>query len=102
MRDSVSFIQLYQSFVCDTRIRSAMEPELIEARAQVKEMNKDLKLFWIPCGNMDFLLEKNELAHATMTKLEINHEYVLTEGDNHSWPVWRRYLIEFLPKIFRD
>ncbi len=81
---------------------SAMEAELIESRAQVKQMNKNLKLFWIPCGDQDFLLEKNKIAHATMTKLGINHEFVITEGDNHSWPVWRRYLIELLPKLFRD
>ena len=55
-------------------------------------MNRNLKLFWIPCGDQDFLLPKNEIAHATMTKLGINHEFVITEGDNHSWPVWRRYL----------
>ena len=30
----------------------------------------------------------------------IRYEYVETEGD-HSWPVWRRYLIEFAPKLFR-
>jgi len=30
----------------------------------------------------------------------IKHEYLETEGD-HSWPVWRRYLVEFSPKLFR-
>ena len=37
---------------------------------------------------------------AALTKAGVKHDYVVTEGD-HSWPVWRRYLVDFLPLLFR-
>lgn len=75
-------------------------PEYMRETARVKQMNKNLKLFQVICGDKDFLFERNEEAHATMTEMGIEHEYVITPGDNHSWPVWRRYLIDLLPRLF--
>lgn len=63
-------------------------------------VNKDLKLFWIACGRKDFLFQRNNEFDALLKGKGIKHEYVETEGD-HSWPVWRRYLVEFSPKLFR-
>ena len=62
--------------------------------------NKDLKLFWIACGKADFLYNANNDFTALLKTKGITHEYVQTEGD-HSWPVWRKYLIDFAPKLFR-
>lgn len=64
------------------------------------EVNRDLKLFWIACGTKDFLFQRNGEFHALLQQRGIRHDYVETEGD-HSWPVWRRYLVEFAPKLFR-
>jgi enterochelin esterase family protein len=63
-------------------------------------VNKDLKAFWIACGKKDFLFQRNNEFDALLKSKGIKHEYVETEGD-HSWPVWRRYLVEFSPKLFR-
>lgn len=63
-------------------------------------VNRDLKLFWIACGQKDFLFQNNGKFTALLKDKGIRHEYVVTEGD-HSWPVWRRYLAEFAPKLFR-
>ena len=63
-------------------------------------VNKDLKLFWVACGQKDFLFQNNGKFIALLKDKGIRHEYVVTEGD-HSWPVWRRYLAEFAPKLFR-
>lgn len=79
---------------------SAKDETYIRERAQVRQMNRNLQLFWIACGDKDFLFERNQTANALMTDLGIEHEYIITEGDNHSWPVWRRYLVDFLPKLF--
>jgi enterochelin esterase family protein len=65
-----------------------------------ESVNHDLKLFWIACGRKDFLLDRNKEFTALLQSRGIHHEYVETEGD-HSWPVWRRYLTEFAPKLFR-
>jgi enterochelin esterase-like enzyme len=62
--------------------------------------NRNLKLLWIACGKKDFLFQRNNEFTALLKEKGIRHEYVETEGD-HSWPVWRRYLTEFAPKIFR-
>lgn len=61
--------------------------------------NQRLKLLWIACGKEDFLLQRNEVFIALLKKKGIHHEWRLTEG-NHSWPVWRRYLAQFVPKLF--
>jgi enterochelin esterase-like enzyme len=63
-------------------------------------LNRDLKLFWIACGKKDFLFQRNGEFDALLKDKGIRHEFVETEGD-HSWPVWRRYLTEFAPKLFR-
>ena len=76
--------------------------ELVAAGlAKAEAINQDLKLLWVACGDQDFLFEKNELAHAAFENAGLKHDYVVTEGDDHSWPVWRRYLVDFLPKLFR-
>jgi len=63
-------------------------------------VNRDLRLLWIACGRKDFLYQRNNEFIALLKDKGIRHEYVETEGD-HSWPVWRRYLVEFAPKLFR-
>lgn len=63
-------------------------------------VNKDLQLLWIACGNKDFLARRNDEFVALLKEKGIKHQYVETEGD-HSWPVWRRYLVDFAPKLFR-
>jgi enterochelin esterase family protein len=61
--------------------------------------NRRLKLLWIGCGKADFLLKRNEEFVTLLRDRDVRHEWVLTEGD-HSWPVWRRYLAEVLPRLF--
>jgi enterochelin esterase family protein len=63
--------------------------------------NKKLQLLWIGCGQDDFLKSRNEEFVASLKDKGIRHQWELTAGD-HSWPVWRGYLAEFAPKLFRD
>ncbi len=63
--------------------------------------NSKLKLLWIGCGQDDFLKSRNEEFVAALKDKGIRHEWQLTAGD-HSWPVWRRYLAEFAPKLFQE
>jgi enterochelin esterase family protein len=65
-----------------------------------KDVNRDLRTFWIACGKKDFLIERNREFRDLLESKQIRYDYVETEGD-HSWPVWRRYLTEFAPRLFR-
>jgi len=61
--------------------------------------NRKLKLLWFACGKDDVLLKQNQQFDEMLTARGIRHTFELTEG-NHSWPVWRRYLADFLPLLF--
>jgi enterochelin esterase-like enzyme len=63
-------------------------------------VNRHLRLFWVACGDKDFLFQQNRRFHTLLEQKGIRHEFVETPGD-HSWPVWRRYLVDFTPKLFR-
>ena len=78
---------------------AAEEATLAAPLADATGTNSRLKLLWIACGKADFLRERNEALIAALQKSGIQHDWQLTEGD-HSWPVWRRYLVEFAPKLF--
>jgi enterochelin esterase-like enzyme len=64
------------------------------------KLNAQFKLFWIACGEKDFLLKQNHELIATLKEKGIQHEWHETPGD-HSWPIWRGYLSEFAPRLFR-
>jgi enterochelin esterase-like enzyme len=68
--------------------------------ADVSATNEQLKLLWIGCGKEDFLLERNEQFRTWLSDNRINHVYRLTDG-GHEWMVWRKYLAEVLPQLFR-
>jgi len=77
------------------------EPATINgALSDVAATKAKLKLLWIACGKEDFLLGENEKLTALLKEKTVTHEWHLTEGD-HSWPVWRGYLADFAPRLFR-
>jgi enterochelin esterase family protein len=62
--------------------------------------NKRARLLWIAIGKDDSLLKGNEEFTAWLKAQGITHEYKITEGA-HTWRVWRRYLAELTPQLFR-
>jgi enterochelin esterase-like enzyme len=68
---------------------------------QQGQLNKRLKVLWFAVGIDDFLLNENRKFSSMLDERGIRHGYKETPG-NHSWPVWRKYLIEFLPMIFKS
>lgn len=74
-------------------------PMIESAIADAAKTNARLRLLWIAIGKDDFLLERNERFVALLKEKGIRHEYLLTEG-GHSWPVWRQYLVDFVPRLF--
>jgi enterochelin esterase-like enzyme len=69
-------------------------------KAAPDKANQQLKLLWIGIGKDDFLLARNRTFDTALKEGKINHEYVETPG-GHRWGVWRLYLGEFLPRLFR-
>ncbi|MDQ3622637.1 MAG: hypothetical protein M3463_09135, partial [Verrucomicrobiota bacterium] len=81
---------------------SAGPPEPDVARKLLADRdaaNAKLRLLWIACGKDDFLRQRNEEFVAALKKKGVHHEWQLSEGD-HSWPVWRRHLAQFAPRLF--
>lgn len=77
------------------------DPKAIKpALSNPERTNRLLDLLWIACGKDDFLLDENRELVGMLEEKSIDHEWVLTEGA-HAWPVWRGYLADFAPLLFR-
>jgi enterochelin esterase family protein len=77
------------------------ETTIAAALADPSGTNAKLRLLWIACGKDDGLVKNAQTLSDVLKAKEIRHELKITEG-NHSWPVWRKYLGEFLPLLFTD
>jgi enterochelin esterase-like enzyme len=63
--------------------------------------NKQFKLFWVGVGKDDGLTGPGDRAFSeALTKHGIKHTFSLTEG-RHEWTVWRHYLRDVVPLLFR-
>ena len=72
-----------------------------ELSAQLQGIKKaGYKLYWLACGNTDFLFNQaNELDEA-LTENGLEHTYYVSEG-GHVWANWRLYLNTFAPLLFK-
>lgn len=62
--------------------------------------NPPLRLVWLGCGKDDFVLRQSRQLDELLRSKGVPHIYKETEG-NHTFLVWRRYLTEFAPLLFR-
>jgi len=62
--------------------------------------NAKLKLLWIGCGRQDSAFERNQQLSELLTRHKIKNTFHPTEG-LHNFAVWRRYLVEVGPLLFR-
>lgn len=58
------------------------------------------KLYFLACGNTDFLYESAKTLDATLTKNGLKHTFYVNEG-GHTWSNWRIYLNTFAPMLFK-
>ena len=65
-----------------------------------KDSNDKLKLLWIGCGTEDSLFGASKNFSEWLTTNHIKHTFRETSGA-HTWMVWRRYLNEIAPLLFR-
>ena len=65
-----------------------------------KQRDNGFKLYWIACGDADFLYQMNKDVMKYMDS--INFPYTYRESsEGHIWRNWRIYLSEFAPMLFK-
>jgi enterochelin esterase family protein len=67
---------------------------------QLTRQAQQLKLLWVACGKEDHLIKNNREFLAWLKSRNIEVQSVETDGA-HTWPVWRRNLIQLAPLLFR-
>ena len=68
--------------------------------ANSAKSNKLIDLLWIACGKEDTALKGAKSLHEALDQAQIEHTYLETDGAHH-WRVWRRYLHDLAPLLFK-
>ena len=85
-------------YICPLSMGAERTPEL---DAQLQGIKKaGYKLYWLACGNTDFLFENANSLDAALTANGLEHTYYVSEG-GHVWANWRLYLNTFAPLLFK-
>ena len=58
------------------------------------------RLFWIACGNTDFLYEANKDFLKRLDAIGVPYEYH-ESSRGHLWANWRQYMLKFVPMLFK-
>ncbi len=64
------------------------------------KLNDRIKLFWLATGKDDFVMPSTKSSLAMLDRHKVRYAYKETDG-GHTWPIWRAYLSEFVPLLFR-
>ncbi len=91
---SVLYPELFD-YICPLSAAGDATPEQL---ATLKKAG--VKLYFLACGNTDFLFQRAEDMHAKLDEQNFKHEYFVSEG-GHTWANWRLYLNTFAPKLFK-
>jgi enterochelin esterase family protein len=81
---------------------NAREPALSKLLADPEKANKDYKLIWLGCGTDDSAINGGRALDKALTGKGIRHEWVESPGYRHDYQIWRVYLRDLLPRLFRD
>jgi enterochelin esterase family protein len=63
--------------------------------------NAKFRVLFVACGKQDGAFARSQQLDKTLTAAKIDHTFYPTEG-RHNYAVWRKYLGEVAPKLFRD
>jgi enterochelin esterase-like enzyme len=91
------------SYICplSNGIRIADDKAKAEYDAQFTALKKaGYKLYFLACGDTDFLIESARTLDATLTRNGLKHTFFVNSG-GHTWANWRIYLNTFGPLLFR-
>ena len=91
---SILYPELFD-YICPLSAAGSATP------AQIATLKKaGVKLYFLACGNTDFLFKGSEEMHAKLSEQGLQHEYFVSEG-GHVWSNWRLYLNTFAQKLFK-
>ena len=96
---TISATNLYPEmfdYICPLSAAGSSTPEQVAALKKA-----GVKLYFLACGNTDFLFQGAEEMHARLNEQGLEHEYFVYEG-GHVWANWRLYLNTFAPKLFKN
>lgn len=65
-----------------------------------EQKDNGYKLYWIACGNDDFLYQANLDFMKVLDSISMPYTY-RESGEGHIWKNWRIYLSEFAPMLFK-
>jgi len=91
------------SYICplSNGIRTTDEKAMAEYDTQFKALKKaGYKLYFLACGDTDFLYEPAKTLDAALTRNGLKHTFFVNSG-GHTWANWRIYLNTFGPQLFR-
>ena len=82
-------------YICPLSAAGSATPE------QVATLKKaGVKLYFLACGNTDFLFQGSQNLDKTLTEQGLDHIFYVSDG-GHVWANWRLYLNTFAPKLFK-
>ena len=82
-------------------IRATDPSALEDYRARFQGLKKaGYKLYWVGCGDADFLYDSACTLDAMLTECGLEHTYYVSEG-GHTWANWRLFLSNFAPLLFK-
>ncbi len=85
-------------YICPLSMGSKKSDELTAQLQGIKKAG--YKLYWLACGNTDFLFENANELDSALTENGLKHTYFVSEG-GHTWANWRLYLNTFAPLLFK-
>jgi enterochelin esterase-like enzyme len=99
--DTFSYVGIMSAGLIGNPASAAAGPDPIAPlAANPAAVNKQLKLLWMACGVEDAAMAGARGTHEALQKAGIQHVFLETEGAHH-WRVWRRYLRDVAPLLFR-
>jgi enterochelin esterase family protein len=99
--DTFSYVGIMSAGLLGNSASTLAGPDPIAPlAANAAEASRRLKLLWIACGVEDSAMAGARRTHEALEKAGIKHTFVESEGAHH-WRVWRRYLRDVSPLLFR-
>ncbi len=72
----------------------------VDEKLKTQFASSGLKLYYIAVGRDDFVMKLNTDWRKKLDTAHYKYIYHETDGA-HSWENWRKYLVDFLPRIFK-